>query len=85
MSQTTNNTKLSETQMAALHRLAVSTFEVVPNGYSTAGRDAARWWRTMEILAKAGLARQRPGVAAFSITKAGILRLGGVASDLRVD
>lgn len=77
-------TKFSDTQMAALRRLAVSDFEVVPNGYSTAGRDAARWWRTMGILTKAGCARQRRGAAAFSITETGILRLGGVMGDLRV-
>lgn len=47
---------LSPTQRAALTRLATKDFECPPDGYPTAGRDAARWHRTMKILASRGFA-----------------------------
>lgn len=43
--------RLSATQLALLKRLHEgSGWEAPPGGYSTAGRDASRWWRTIKIL-----------------------------------
>ena len=69
--------ELSKTQSETLLRLARSRdgSELAPAGYSTAGRDAARWWRTMKILARHGFVTWRTGTDRVRITSAGRERL----------
>ena len=43
---------------------------VCPGGYPTAGRDAARWWRSAKILERLGLVR-RVGHQAVKLTEKG--------------
>ncbi len=49
--------KLSPTQLRTLRRMTTNKagIEMGPSGYKGAGRDAARWWRTMGILRDLGL------------------------------
>lgn len=51
---TKNEIKLSPTQLAMLRRLAERE-ENVPGGYSSAGRAASAWWRTLNVLRNYGL------------------------------
>jgi hypothetical protein len=64
---------ITEHQLQALGRLADSLTgcEGAPGGYSTAGRDASRWWRTMRILGSHGFVTWKAGQQVVHITDAG--------------
>lgn len=54
--------KLSPNMVKALHSMLQEDHDwrTRPDGYATAGRDAARWDRTREALAARGLAQHDP-------------------------
>lgn len=64
--------KLSATQVDQLRQMSTAKdgASSVPSGYSSAGRDASRWWRTMEILERAKLVTRKRG-GWFVITPVG--------------
>jgi DNA-binding IclR family transcriptional regulator len=47
--------KLTAAQLRFLRHLAKSGQSLVPGGYSTAGRDASNWYRTVAVLERLGL------------------------------
>jgi hypothetical protein len=65
--------KLSPVQAAMLRRMAASHsgIDLTPGGYSAAGPDASRWWRTARILEGHGFVK-RCGWQAVSITAKGL-------------
>lgn len=64
-------TKLTPFQVKVLECCLATGWDCPPGGYSTAGRDASRWWRTVQILVTQGLVTYKPGENCIRITEAG--------------
>lgn len=64
---------LTKPQKSMMYRLAKAHrgFELVPSGYSGAGPDASRWWRTALILVRHGLVVRPSGTSCVEITENG--------------
>ena len=71
MSTTKKAPKLTAAQRAMLTRMAGAPlgYELCPGGYPNAGRDAASWWRTVDVLVRRGFVRAQSHEA--TITPAG--------------